>query len=154
LSFQRDETTVKADCANRGAPICGIPGDELFQKGGTSMQRSLAGVAVMLTALVLAGTSSAATQKLTGTTGPGFTITVKKGSTKVTKLKAGTYKIVVADKSSIHNFHLFGPGVNKKTSVPFVGTQTWTVKLKPGKYTYQCDIHVATGMKGTFTVSG
>lgn len=118
------------------------------------MQRLLAGFAVTLTVLALSGTSLAATPQLTGTSGPGFTITLKKGSAKVTKLKAGTYKIVVADKSSIHNFHLFGPGVSKKTSVPFVGTQTWTVKLKPGKYTYQCDIHAATGMKGTFTVSG
>ena len=71
----------------------------------------------------------------------------------MTKLKAGKYTIKVEDKSSIHNFHLFGPGVNKKTSVSGTGTQTWTVTLKPGKYTYQCDIHFATGMKGSFKVT-
>jgi len=103
--------------------------------------------------LALAGTGAAATPKLTGTTGPGFTITLKNGSKIVKTLKAGTYTVVVSDKSSIHDFHLFGPGVNKKTTVPFTGTQTWTVKLKPGTYTYQCDIHALSGMKGAFKVT-
>jgi plastocyanin len=105
-------------------------------------------------ALALAATAVADTSKLTGVSGPGFTITLKSGSKAVTTLKAGTYKIVVEDKSSIHNFHLIGPGVNKTTTVPFTGTQTWTVKLKAGSYTFQCDIHAATGMKGTFKVTG
>jgi plastocyanin len=117
------------------------------------MKRLLAGSAVMLTALVIGGPSLAATPKLTGTSGPGFTITLKNAGKPVKTLKAGSYTIVVSDKSSIHNFHLFGPGVNKKTTVPFTGTQTWSVKLKPGKYTYQCDIHALSGMKGTFTVT-
>jgi hypothetical protein len=100
----------------------------------------------------LAGTR--ATPKLVGVSGPGFTITVKSSAGKAVKtLKAGKYTIKVEDKSSIHNFHLFGPGVNKKTSVTGTATATWTVMLKPGKYTYQCDIHAATGMKGSFKVS-
>ena len=64
---------------------------------------------------------------------PGFTITLKKGTTKVTRLKAGTYSITVADKSSAHNFHLIGAGVNKKTTVAFIGKKTWTVTLQKGK---------------------
>ena len=60
--------------------------------------------------------------------------------------------IKVEDKSSIHNFHLSGPGVNKTTSVGGTGEKTWTIKLKPGKYTYQCDVHASQGMKGTFKV--
>jgi len=110
---------------------------------------------VALAAIIAALSASsalAATPKLNGTTGPGFTITLKKGSTKVTKLKAGKYKIVIADKSSIHNFHLKGPGVDKKTSVGGTGTTTWTVTLKKGKYTFVCDPH-KTIMKGSFTVS-
>jgi plastocyanin len=103
--------------------------------------------------LVSATVGTAATRTLRATTGPGFTITIKSGPKLVKTLKAGTYRIVVADKSSIHNFHLFGPGVNKKTTVPFTGTRTWIVKLKPGKYTYQCDIHASVGMKGSFRVS-
>jgi plastocyanin len=94
----------------------------------------------------------AATPTLTGTVGPGFTITLKKGTAKVTKLKAGAYVIKVSDKSNIHNFHLKGPGVNKSTSVGASGSSTWKVTLKKGKYTYVCDPH-ASIMKGSFTVS-
>jgi plastocyanin len=105
-----------------------------------------------LAAPALAG--SAAATPLTGTVGPGFTITLNKGTTKVKTLKPGSYAITVKDKSAIHNFHIFGPGVAKKiTTVPFVGTKTITVTLKQGKYTYQCDPHAASGMKATFTVS-
>jgi plastocyanin len=110
-------------------------------------------LAVVAVAAAVAGAGNAATPKLSGVDGPGFTITLKNGSKPVKTLKAGTYTIVVADKSSAHNFHLFGPGVNKTTSVPFTGTKTWTVKLEAGKYTFQCDVHASVGMKGSFTVS-
>ena len=103
--------------------------------------------------LALATVGEAATPTLSGATGPGFTITLKSGGKSVKTLKAGTYKIVIADKSSIHNFHLFGPALNKTTAVPFTGTTTWTVKLKAGSYTFQCDPHAASGMKGTFKVT-
>jgi plastocyanin len=117
------------------------------------MKRFLFLVSVAALALVPTAMGKAATPKLDGVSGPGFTITLKSGGKTVKTLKAGTYSIAVSDKSSIHNFHLIGPGVNKTTTVPFTGTQTWTVKLKPGSYTYQCDIHAATGMKGTFKVT-
>ena len=111
----------------------------------------LVALAVIIAALT-ASSAVAATPTLNGSVGPGFTITLKKGATKVSKLKAGAYKIVIADKSGIHNFHLKGPGVDKKTSVSGTGTKTWTVTLKKGKYTYVCDPH-ASFMKGSFTVS-
>jgi plastocyanin len=112
-------------------------------------------VALAVTAAVIAVPTAQANQAattLTATVGPGFTITLKKGTTKVTKLKHGSYVIKVADKSNIHNFRLKGPGVNKATSVAAVGNKTWTVTLKAGKYTYVCDPHSAT-MKGAFTVT-
>jgi plastocyanin len=94
-----------------------------------------------------------ASTPLAGSVGPGFTITLKKGSTPVKTLKPGSYTITVSDKSSSHNFHIFGPGVKSVvTSVPFKGTKKVTVTLKAGKYTFQCDPHAAAGMKGTFTV--
>jgi plastocyanin len=105
-----------------------------------------------IAALVAVASAHAATPGLVGETGPGFTVEVKSAGKDVKSLKAGTYVIKVEDKSSIHNFHLFGPGVNKSTSVDGTGEKTWTIKLKPGKYTYQCDVHVAEGMKGTFKV--
>lgn len=113
-------------------------------------------LAMIALALALAPATVAATRtsKLSGVTGPGFTITVKSAGKTVKTLKAGTYTMVISDKSSIHNFHLFGPGADKKTTVPFKGTQTWIVKLKAGTYTYQCDVHAASGMKGSFKVSG
>jgi hypothetical protein len=107
--------------------------------------------ATALLALFLAAPASPATT-LTGTVGPGFTITLKAGSAKVTKLKAGKYTINISDKSGIHNFHLSGPGVSKKTSVGGTGSQTWTVTLKKGKFHYQCDAH-PTIMFGNFTVA-
>jgi len=83
----------------------------------------------------------------------GFSIEVKKGNTDLKTIKAGTYRIKVEDKAAIHNFHLIGPGLNRKTSVSFKGETTWTIKLKPGRYTYQCDPHAASGMKGHFRVT-
>ncbi|TML73009.1 MAG: hypothetical protein E6G13_04060 [Actinobacteria bacterium] len=109
-------------------------------------------VAALAAALFIVS-AQAATPRLTGEAGPGFSIEVTKAGKDVKTLKAGKYTIKVEDKSSIHNFHLIGPGVNKKTSVSFTGETTWKVTLKPGKYTYQCDIHVAAGMKGSFKVT-
>jgi plastocyanin len=94
-----------------------------------------------------------ATAPLKGEVGPGFKIEVEKGGKDLKTIKAGKYKIKVEDKSSIHNFHLIGPGLNKKTSVSFQGQTTWTIALKKGKYTYQCDPHATSGMKGTFRVT-
>jgi hypothetical protein len=105
--------------------------------------------------LAFASAGGAATHpKLVGTAGPGFTIGITMNGKGVKTLKAGTYTLVVRDKANIHNFHLIGPGINKKvTTVAFVGTKTVTVTLKKGKYTYQCDPHALSGMKGTFTVT-
>ena len=87
------------------------------------------------------------TSTLIGTDGPGFTITMSKRT-----VKAGTYVITIRDRSAIHNFHLTGPGLNKKTSVPAVGTSKWTVKLKKGTYKFVCDPHVAV-MRGVLKVT-
>jgi plastocyanin len=110
---------------------------------------------VAVAGLTLAATASPmSTKKLTGTVGPGYTISVKQGSKKVTKLKAGKYTFVIHDKSPIHNFHLAGPGVNKKTNVGFVGTKTWTVTLKKGTYKFVCDPHkTIPTMRGSFKVT-
>lgn len=113
---------------------------------------AMAGVTVVT--VVLASASLAATPKLTGAVGPGFTITLTQGGKKVTKLKAGTYMFVINDKSSIHSYGLDGPkGFEKDfTKVSFKGTKTFTVTLKAGKYKYYCTPHERT-MFGNFTVS-
>lgn len=110
-------------------------------------------VAALVAAVAFLVPAQGASGRLTGEVGPSFKIEVTKSGKDVKTLKAGTYKIHVEDRASIHNFHLIGPGVNKKTSVPFTGETNWLVKLKPGRYTYQCDPHAAAGMKGSFKVT-
>ena len=122
------------------------------------MTRRLSILTVLVAAIAVAVVASATaarskTLTLQGEVGPSFKIEVDFGGKDVKTLKAGTYRLKVEDKSSIHNFHLIGPGVNKVvTSVPFTGEKTVVVKLKKGTYTYQCDPHAAAGMKGTFKV--
>jgi plastocyanin len=112
-----------------------------------------AALAIASLALAAPALASPSATALTGSVGPGFTITLAQGGKKVTSLKAGSYTIAVSDKSNIHDFHLLGPGVNKVvTTVPFVGKKSVTVTLKKGTYTYQCDPHAAAGMKGSFKV--
>jgi NitT/TauT family transport system substrate-binding protein len=99
----------------------------------------------------LVPTSVVSGHTLQGTVGPGFTISLLQDGKPVKSLAAGSYTFVVADRSSQHNFHLAGPGVNRKTSVPKTGRSTWTVTLKKGTYRIQCDPH-RSQMKGSFKV--
>jgi plastocyanin len=102
-------------------------------------------------ALVTAAPGGAAATKLVASVGPSTTITLTKAGKKVTTLKPGSYSITVNDKSTMHNFHLTGPGINKLTTVAFQGTKKWTVTLKKGTYKFVCDPH-RTFMKGSFRV--
>ena len=109
-------------------------------------------VLIALIAALAAPAALAAAPTLNGTVGPGFTITLKQGGKTVKTLKAGTYVFKIADKSGIHDFHLTGPGVNKKTTVGGTGNSTWTLTLKKGTYKYVCDPH-ASIMHGSFKVT-
>jgi plastocyanin len=113
---------------------------------------TLFALAAAAVAVALVASAQAKSSGLTGEVGPGYSIEVEKAGKDLKTIKAGTYRIKVEDKSSFHNFHLFGRGLNKKTSVAFKGETTWTIKLKVGRYTYQCDPHAASGMKGHFRV--
>jgi plastocyanin len=99
------------------------------------------------------GAATAATAKTYyGVVGPGQTIILKNAAgKKVTRIKKGQHRVKVNDKSSAHNFHLIGPGINKKTRVPFVGKRTWRLTFSVGKYRYRCDPHRAH-MRGSFRV--
>jgi plastocyanin len=115
---------------------------------------ALAAVASSL-ALALAGTAPAAPVMKTvqGSVGPGFTINLTLGGKKVTKLKAGVhYRFRISDRSSIHDFHLTGPGLDRMlTSVDFMGTKSVVLTLKKGVYRYVCDPHSGS-MHGSFRV--
>src|SRR2546421_6231419 len=105
-------------------------------------------LAAGLAATAFLVSAQASTPKLTGTVGPGFTITLKQGTKKVTKLKAGKYTFVIHDKSSIHNFTLEqekgGKFEKHVTATPFVGTKTVTVTLRAGSWKYYCSVHEST----------
>jgi plastocyanin len=107
------------------------------------------GLTAILATLALASSTFGAVNAntLAGTVGPGFTITMNKKT-----VKAGPYVITIHDFASIHDFHLTGPGVDKKTSVTGTGTTKWTVKLKKGTYHFVCDPH-RTIMHGVLKVT-
>jgi plastocyanin len=85
---------------------------------------------------------------LSGSVGPGFDISMSE-----TTADAGQYTLNVDDKASSHNFHLTGPGgVDVMTDIGGTGTETFTVKLERGTYTFVCDAHPSS-MKGTLTVN-
>src|ERR1051325_2713416 len=85
------------------------------------------------------------TRKLSGSVGPGSKIALARSA------KTGKTVITIRDRTKKDNFHLTGPGVNKKTGVAFTGTVKWTVTLKAGSYTFRSDAHKA--LKGTLKVS-
>lgn len=105
-------------------------------------------------ALVVTGPIAAAPKVIKGTVGPGFTISLTSGGKKVKTLKAGVrYRFEITDRSSIHDFHLSGPGTNRViTGVGFTGKKSVTLTLKRGTYRYVCDPH-SDFMKGSFRVS-
>jgi len=51
----------------------------------------------------------------------------------------GTYRVTVVDRSTTRNFHLVGPGLNRRTSKPFMGTATWRLDLAAGTYRFGSD---------------
>lgn len=52
---------------------------------------------------------------------------------------AGQFKPKVVDQSRSKNFHVVGPGLNRKTGKTFTGTVTWRVRLAPGSYRFGND---------------
>lgn len=83
--------------------------------------------------------------KLSGRIGPGAKIVFP------AKASAGKATITIRDRSAVDNFHLRGPGVNRKTGVKFKGTVTWTVTLAAGVYTFRSDAHPRLRGKTTVT---
>ncbi len=92
-------------------------------------------------------------RRLQALVGPGFTVSVRTiAGARVTSTARGRVNLVVRDRSRLHNFHLIGPGVNRKTTLGFVGTQTWQLTLRAGLYRFLCDPHAQRGMRGSFRV--
>jgi len=110
-------------------------------------------------ALVLAGAAlsrSATRPTLKGVVGPGYSIKLTKNGVKVTSLKAGYYRFVIADKSSFHNFTIEREKPVKiekhLSTTAFTGTKGVVVNLKPGKWKFYCSVHESQ-MFGFFKVT-
>ncbi len=84
--------------------------------------------------------------KLAAAVGPKRSISLKPKITEV-----GPATITVNDRSRVDNFHLTGPGVNKKTAGAFRGRVTWNVTLRPGTYSYRSDKHKS--LRGSLIVT-
>ena len=82
------------------------------------------------------GTVAAPPTAIKASVGPKLKITLQPKS-----VTAGRAKITVTDRSRTDNFHLVGPGVNRRTGVAFRGRVTWSVTLRAGRYTYRSDKH-------------
>jgi plastocyanin len=118
---------------------------------------------ILVLALALAAASALAaaafarhtmTPTLVGTDGPGFKITLTQSGKAVKTLKAGTYRFVIHDNSTIHGWSLDGPhGFAKDIAkIPSMGTKTVTLTLKAGKYKFYCPNHESM-MFGHFTAT-
>jgi hypothetical protein len=79
-------------------------------------------------------------KKLQLTVGPTPLITLRNAAGKrLTVLKAALYDIVVRDRSRVHNAHLVGPGLNRRTGLTAVVTVTWRVRPKAGILRFYSD---------------
>jgi len=113
-------------------------------------------LAAALVAVGAATAAPAATPKLFGVVGinDAFKITLKDSKGKSVKsLKSGFYSLQVNDGSSIHNFQIEGPGLDKRvTTVNFTGKKTVRIHLRKGKYKFYCMPHESS-MFGFFNVT-
>jgi hypothetical protein len=84
--------------------------------------------------------------KLSGSVGPRRTISVRPKT-----VPAGPVVLTVKDATRTDNFHLIGPGVNRKTGIGFRGRVSWNLTLAAGRYVYRSDKHM--NLRGTLTVT-
>jgi hypothetical protein len=95
---------------------------------------SVASVAFPARILGIEHTSPPAkTVKLAGSVGPGVRISFPRSA------RPGKAIVTIHDRTRKDNFHLSGPGVNRRTGIAFTGTVTWTVTLKHGTYIFRSD---------------
>ena len=91
--------------------------------------------------------------KLTGSVGPGHTISLRYADGSRLTVLAGSSNVVITvnDRSRTDNFHLVGKGVNKATGIDFRGSVTWKLTLAVGTYVYRSDRRKS--LLGSFTLS-
>jgi hypothetical protein len=101
--------------------------------------------------LLCVSTAEAAGSLVATVTRNSIALTTTSGA-KVSTLPAGTYLIVVRDRSVHQNFHLLNPPqFDKRTRLAFVGVVTWRVRLYAGAYRYVSDARKPS-LQGSFRV--
>lgn len=96
--------------------------------------------------------SPAPPRKLTLTVGPAATIALTNAAgRRVSTVKAGAYAILVRDRSRVHNAHLVGKGVDRRTGLAATGKRTWKVTLSAGLLRFYSDRSPKT-VKGSVRV--
>jgi hypothetical protein len=117
--------------------------------GGTSSGGSSSGS----TGSASGGTHTTLLGTLIGRVNPSGKLTLTDGGIPVAKVKAGRYKITVADKTPKRSFVVQGAGraATMVSGVAFVGTHSVTLDLTSGKWTF----FTSAGAKSTssFTVT-
>ena len=89
-------------------------------------------------------------RRLVGTvTGSAISLKTLAGR-KVVTLKAGPVVIAVSDLSARHNFHLSGPGVNRRTTQGGKLKVLWRLTLRRGLYVFRSD--AKPQLRGSFRV--
>jgi plastocyanin len=92
-----------------------------------------------------------AAAKLLASVGPGARISLTTSAgRRVRTLSPGLFALTVSDRSAVDNFHLKGPGVDRKTGVSAKTKVTWTVRLQKGVYVFRSDAHPS--LKGSVAV--
>lgn len=66
-------------------------------------------------------------------------LTVRGSVDRTVVVRAGRYVLSVRDLARKQNFHFVGPGLDKRTTLRFVGTRRWQVQLRPGVYLFWSD---------------
>ena len=66
-------------------------------------------------------------------------VTSRSVSLSAKRVTAGSYRVTVSDRSRTRNFHVVGPGLNRRTGKTFTGSVTWRVQLAPGTYRFGSD---------------
>ncbi|MDF2750197.1 MAG: hypothetical protein K0T00_1373 [Gaiellaceae bacterium] len=92
-------------------------------------------------------------KQLVATVGPRAVITLRDArGRRLSRLTPGRYRIVVRDRSRVHNVHLAGAGINRKTTRAGRGTVTWNVRLRRGTLRYWSDASPKT-LRGSVRVA-
>jgi hypothetical protein len=99
------------------------------------------------------GAAAALAGTLAATVNPTGKLTLRFKGKAVSKLKSGRYRITVVDKTAARSFLVQASkqGAITISTVPFVGTRSVTVNLKPGKWSFFTSAGAKS--KTTFTVS-